>query len=178
VRFDGSNDQLASAGTAARTVFAVNRPGSQPHILSGLVGEIGDFGIRRDVVVPSVAWRGVPGNTNLGDFTNGGQFFVNGVATDVAAENSWHVITAIGAGQGFTTTAIGDYGIGPAANRAFLGDYAEVLIYNSALSTTDRQSIESYLQTKWFAPVPEPSTLVLLVLGAGGMALAYRRKVR
>jgi hypothetical protein len=26
---------------------------------------------------------------------------------------------------------------------------AEIIVYNSALSTSDRQSVESYLSTKW-----------------------------
>jgi hypothetical protein len=34
-------------------------------------------------------------------------------------------------------------------NQGLLGDMAEYIIYNSALSDTDRQSVETYLNNKW-----------------------------
>jgi hypothetical protein len=33
--------------------------------------------------------------------------------------------------------------------KSFKGSMYEVLIYNTALSTTDRQTIETYLRSKW-----------------------------
>jgi hypothetical protein len=34
-------------------------------------------------------------------------------------------------------------------NFTFKGDFGEILIYNSALGTSDREAVESYLMTKW-----------------------------
>jgi hypothetical protein len=34
-------------------------------------------------------------------------------------------------------------------NRCFNGDIAEIIVYNSALSTTNRLKVEQYLQSKW-----------------------------
>lgn len=64
--------------------------------------------------------------------------YVNGVAGTTSAMSA--------------TFAIAKYGIGKQANAN--GDYwkgyvSEVLIYNSALSTANRQAVESYLATKW-----------------------------
>ena len=43
---------------------------------------------------------------------------------------------------------IGSYQDGLDAN-ALHGDVAEMLIYNKALTTTERSAIESYLNEKW-----------------------------
>ena len=50
----------------------------------------------------------------------------------------------------------------------YQGDLAEVLIYNRTLTVTERDSVEQYLNDRW--TVPEPSTVVLLVLA--GLCLA------
>jgi hypothetical protein len=39
--------------------------------------------------------------------------------------------------------------LGQNDNNTISGDIAEVLVYNSALSDADRQSVEAYLQTKY-----------------------------
>ena len=63
-----------------------------------------------------------------------------------------------------------------ANDMVFPGDIGEILIYSGALSTNDRQSIEAYLDAKWFQvqPVPEPSTLALFSLGL--IALIKRKR--
>ena len=47
--------------------------------------------------------------------------------------------------SGTTVMQIGTDEGGSALN----GDIAELLFFNSALNTTDRQNVESYLNTKW-----------------------------
>jgi hypothetical protein len=41
-----------------------------------------------------------------------------------------------------------------ATSNALSGDLAEVILYNSALGTTDRQSVESYLNSTYFGSPP------------------------
>jgi hypothetical protein len=50
----------------------------------------------------------------------------------------------------FSTSASG-FGVGalPGPMSPYPGDVAEVLVYGSALSTTDREAVEAYLMTKW-----------------------------
>lgn len=56
------------------------------------------------------------------------------------------------------TTTLSTFGIGhrfsTTAQDAMTGTISEVIVYNSALSTTDRQTVEAYLTSKWqTAPV-------------------------
>ena len=62
-------------------------------------------------------------------------------------------INQMGVGEGFTNGS---------ATSFFQGDIAEVLVYNSALSDSDRQTVEAYLTQKWALPAvsPPPSTSV------------------
>lgn len=62
-------------------------------------------------------------------------------ATNVIGAN----ITSVAAvNRNFAVGRLGDY------NGSYLqGDIYEILIYNSALTTTQRQQVESYLNTKW-----------------------------
>ena len=55
----------------------------------------------------------------------------------------------VGSGQGGTTI--------------FKGAIAEIIIYNSALNTTDRQSTESYLNTRWFIASGGPQPLPMRI---------------
>jgi len=68
--------------------------------------------------------------------------------------------------------------IGWAEGSSFLqGDIAELAIYNAALNAADRNQTGWYLGDKYGLPVtyiPEPSTAVLLALGA--LALLRRRR--
>ena len=55
------------------------------------------------------------------------------------------------------------------------GDIAELLIYDHVLNAADTAAVESYLTAKWFTPVPEPSSVMLL--GCGVLALAVGRRL-
>ena len=75
--------------------------------------------------------------TSVVDGTNNINY-VNGVAGTTSAISATFAIAKYGVG--IQTNADGDY---------WKGYVSEVLIYNSALSTTNRQAVESYLATKW-----------------------------
>jgi len=69
------------------------------------------------------------------------KIFFNGSSEDSIS----HAIT----GTPNQTVAIGMRYDGGAVNWALNGDLAELLVYNSALSTTNRESVRDYLNTKW-----------------------------
>jgi hypothetical protein len=69
---------------------------------------------------------------------------------------------------------IGHYQVG--STGFFGGQIAEILIYNVALSDTQRESVEAYLNEKYITgPIPEPSTVMLV---AGGIVVVAVRRVK
>jgi len=58
------------------------------------------------------------------------------------------------------------------SQRFFDGDMAEILIYNTALTSVERQDVTEYLVAKW--SIPEPASIVLLAFG--GFVLYRRRR--
>lgn len=87
----------------------------------------------------ALAATAVPSNWNIvvGVFNGGSsKISINGtVGTGNAGANN------------ATATSIGAFNAGAAA--WFAGDVAEVLVYNSALSDANRQSVETYLNGRW-----------------------------
>jgi len=67
---------------------------------------------------------------------------------------------------GMTTANSGVVGSG-FGGRRYIGDLAEVLIYNAGLSAADRQIVEAYLMAKWFGgginPIPDTSPVTVLL---------------
>ena len=60
--------------------------------------------------------------------------------------------------------------------QPFLGDYAELIIYDGALSAGEIAEVEGYMATKYSTVIPEPGTLLMLVIGAVGLLLTRRRR--
>jgi len=143
VRFNGTSQKMvASKAANVQTVFIINTTRSTAN-LDGIWGVSADIGIR---LGNATSWQ-TPGNN--GDFTTGsGQMFTGGVAGNTFAASQPHLLTAISATQrtGWTTM-IGQY---YSTVRWFRGDIGEVLVYNSVLSTNDRERVEGYLMNKWF----------------------------
>jgi autotransporter-associated beta strand protein len=171
VRFNGTSQKLVASKVAnAQTVFIVNRSRSTAN-LDGIWGwNANDKGIR---VANSTSWQ-FPGDGN--DFANGGQMYINGTAGNAFAASTPHLLTAVSATQrtGWTHS-IGQYFT---SGRWFNGDIGELLVYNSALGTVDRQSVEAYLKSKWFGvPIATGLTVSLadntiLDLAGGSVTLA------
>lgn len=65
--------------------------------------------------------------------------------------------------NGFAAIGVG-YGGDPAGDLR--GDIAEILVYNTALNTTERLNVEAYLDGKYSLGIPEPSLATLLALSA------------
>jgi autotransporter-associated beta strand protein len=169
LRFSGNQKMVASKTVNAQTVFIVNTPRGYSS-LAGIWGATPDTGIR---LASATSWS-FPGNA--GDFTTGsGQMFINGIAGNTFAASTPQLLTAVSATlRTGWSTMIGNYYTG----RWFNGDIGELLVYNNALGTVDRQSVEAYLKSKWFG---EPSITNLNVsladdtyldLGGGSVTLA------
>jgi hypothetical protein len=80
------------------------------------------------------------------NISTGLQTWRNGAA--VASRSTANATIAPDASQ----LTLGRYSLGAvqySSGEYFIGDYAEILVFTTALSTTDRQAVESYLASKW-----------------------------
>ena len=144
VNFNGAmSNRMATAKTVnAQTVFVVNALTSYMS-LGGIWGRSGaDAGLRVD---SSTTWQ-------MDSFAANGQVFVNGVETNKFVYGSPHIVAASSFAQNTGwATAIGDYwGSVGGYHRSYGGLIGELLVYDSYLSASDRQTVEAYLAYKWF----------------------------
>ena len=86
---------------------------------------------------------------------------------------------------GIFTPAVSSYDLGyingNASSPIYEGNIAQVLIYNTALSSSQIANIGQYIGQQdgiFAAPVPEPSTFALAACGALGLCLAATRRRR
>ena len=85
------------------------------------------------IVGPSIV-TGVPVYATVVQKATGGEFWINGVSQ----------------GSNSATTAPGTLGLIYGAYTEFLGGHIfEVIVYNVELSTTNRETIQTYLSEKW-----------------------------
>ena len=162
LRFDGTNDILTStcsiSGFASATVFGVfKRTGT---FIGASLGYSGSAGLRlygengypvyfdgrptgSSAFSSSVAVAGQSTNFVLAGgicTTTNMTAYLNGTA---AASTNVSISTIIAQNR----TDIG--ALNPPGQNFCSGDYSEILIYNSALTTTQRQQVETYLNSKW-----------------------------
>jgi len=163
IEYDGTNDFLAASGSvmptgsAARTVIAVYRPlrttgvnavagvgsgagsglwfriqfrdspAGDPYF-AGFAADLTDStGISQTIKVASLTYNGTTGTL----YRNGAQ-----IASSSLSLNTQSNPFSIG-------------GDGPSGSEYAKCYICEVLVYNSALSSTDRAAAESYLMTRW-----------------------------
>lgn len=159
VLFDGGSDHLLFTDTSIGSVFCVLNTNQAASVnpgetITSLIGwrdpnnpQGNGIGIRRGDAAgsnTSSQWNH-PGN--VGDFTNpaGSQFRVNGVNTNVAPDGSWHIVAAIRGSTAYAMNCIGAH----FQARELSGQIAEMICYDTALSSSDRARVELYLANRW-----------------------------
>ncbi|HEY3322308.1 MAG TPA: autotransporter-associated beta strand repeat-containing protein [Planctomycetota bacterium] len=185
VRFDGVNSimdvDLSFLANSPYTIIAVEARadgGNQRYYLGTRNGATNSglhIGYRNDTAftlaqyandldtpVPNFAGQVFRLWTGRLDTAGGGghSVFLNGTSVATNA-NTTPLNAALGAG------CVGA-GFGGLAGFAYSGDLAEILIYNSALSPANRQTVENYLNQKWLNPpaILPSTTAVQVAAGA------------
>lgn len=165
IRFDGSNDYLFGAtnfaitGSSNRSVFAVTKRANATirYVVSWGINATGRFaGFSTEYYLRFQAttkgytnqgsddswtlWSVIGGGSTLDDYD---AYFDDGTVATPSATNN----TSANLDTGASALYVGRVSFTP---TGFLdGDLAEVLIYDSALSTSDREAVRDYLNAKW-----------------------------
>lgn len=80
-------------------------------------------------------------------------------------------------GSFFTDAFNGRIGAEAAGVYPMTGNIAEVLVYDHALSAAETAALQSYIDGRYMTPIPEPSAIVLALLGAISLvAYAWRKR--
>lgn len=148
VRFDGVNDLLSGSDLGLSqpfTVCCVVKASS-----GGIFQDIVDQGVPSATVHNSNNFAMYAGNTVDGSTNIIGAFHTfigiyNGASSTGYTNGNSDISGDVGA---FNTSGL-TIGNNAGATSSFTGDIAEVLIYNSALSSTNRSNIQSYLKTTY-----------------------------
>ena len=75
--------------------------------------------------------------------------YIGGGLSTLTINNSYESIQTVAYGTGTTSTVIGSRLITAADTSAFAGKLCEVIVYNTALSSSNRKSVLNYLASKW-----------------------------
>jgi hypothetical protein len=164
VTFDGSNDALfaatpiittTDAGTV--TMFSVSSlvAGESGYLYGALDGgggcglyqENNNIGFARSIA-------GASSNQRPHGIALPGQGVIGVVFSDNTANHSFNgTITSVTGGLAFTAPTVeftlGNRRNGASAATYWQGGHREIVVSNTALSTTDRQKLEGYLAHKW-----------------------------
>jgi len=159
VRFDG-NDELTNGsatpvgGSTNRTVFVVfnSTAGSIAYgvVLGDSTSNGQSFGISREIAVRVHNGNRVWSTGAINSTHSIVTIVLDGTSTtDLSAWKNGSSLTASSTSAQTINTAAGIIVGNGTVGGNLTGDVAEIIVYNSALSTSDRQSVESYLSTKW-----------------------------
>jgi len=153
VRFNGSSDYLATNSVVTTsspfTIFVVSTLGNAPGpIYNGDSGASG-YGFLRQNTADYGALYGGRSNLTFGaTITSGEQLQeIENTSSNVITFYQHGTQSGNTASAGLNTPTGATYigGVNSNASNLFSGDIAEVLIYNRALSTSERQQVEQYL---------------------------------
>lgn len=149
VRFDGSNDTMAAASVSVSqpdTVFLVvkNSGGTYNRIyFNGSTTRQQVWSDNSNLLL-YFAGSVVSTSNDLGTAS----FHVIAITFNGASSQAWVDGVSLGTGSANTNALVGLV-LGTDGSDYFQGDMAEFLIYDSALGSTNRQSVETYLGTKY-----------------------------
>jgi hypothetical protein len=147
-----------------------------------------------------IYWSGHNGSTDLWSETALDSRYLNGTLSEAGAPGSFNLYSGVDA----STQTLTGYNIGAdrssvfGATRAWEGDIAEIILFDTALSDFDRMGVEVYLDEKWglgqnlsttygtgnyntdlgaLGLIPEPGTYALLagLLSLGSVMVRRRR---
>ena len=170
IRFDGTNDILRRTGAfvhaqGAATIFVVvsaNSGTSDRLVVEGRTTSTNPLYmpiISANATLFQVLYRIDSGTIPLNNVSFGTAFNGTGFKLVCAVDSGTNFAGFINKvttnNQNYTrgTVTLDTFSIGGWATTTerdfFPGDVAEVVIYNTALGTSDRQSVENYLYSKW-----------------------------
>ena len=150
---NATDSPFANAGPwTVFTVFEARKTaGSGGNIMGGSAGDA-----RGIVYFYNNSVRSFRGGTEFANsaYTNG-QYLVYSAVWNGAASSSWINGTNQATGSVGDAVADGtDIDIGNEDDGGvYAGDIAEIAIYNSALTDSERENVESYLYDKWLMPL-------------------------
>ena len=166
LRYTSTNNlDLGSYISTARSIFVVYKPildFSKTYMLI-----LGHPGVYDFFGTANTAGNPIFNSTYVSANVSGGSAWVNGTSTNplsVLWQPNFSVLS-------LQTT--GNTNIGALANdrnsasNDFIGDYAEVIVYNRVLTSTERQNVEAYLLAKYGIAggtfIPQTSNLLVLL---------------
>lgn len=163
------------AGGTPNRFFQGTDGNSSPHTLNTLYKAGGSNG--NVIIDPSPIADGPPSGFTLLSYVNQANgtnsIYVDGNLTAAATGSGVDNSSFTGISAGACVGAACEDGFAwPNSTNTFKGAFAEIIIYEGALSPSDRGAVENYLLTY----IPEPGSMVLLT--AGGVALLGRRRRR
>jgi hypothetical protein len=171
MRFNGSNRLSYNASITYRTVFVVAQyNGTTFGSYNGIIGDVSGSSPNNGHIL-----NGVSGTTKLAiataSFTSA---YKNGTLVAGSSGHDFSPLNQYWIGSfelpTNTTNTASDIGEIAGGGRTWNGDIAEVIVYSSALSNSDRASVEGYLSTKWNIAVAGPTAPIApssLVADAG-----------
>ena len=136
---------FATRRTDVRTVFMVAKETSPGQHF--LLGDSADYHFHRGGGPSFYLWGEAPSGNITGGTTRMNGAVIDGTATSLGM--GWNLIDVVTVGNVSVSSVSQDrnYCCG---GRSWAGDIAEVLIYNTALTPTQVQQVEEYLNSKWF----------------------------
>jgi len=148
VRFDGSDDMMSFPEISnIRTVFWVAEEDAGTSSTRFLLGHSSRYEFHRGMdTAPCTIWNPTYASTYIkGGTTRLDGNVVNGTTTDLP-QGDYHRLSLVTTGNVFANQLTQDRNIG----RSWDGGIAELIVYSTALSESDRLAVADYLQTKWF----------------------------